>query len=46
MIVGGVLVFVGLSFLVAWIVDMRRSLPLGEYLIVLAIVRDDRHERA
>ena len=37
-IVGGVLVFVGLSFLVAWIVDMRRSLPLGEYLIVLAIV--------
>ena len=38
MIVGGVLVFVGLSFLVAWIVDMRRSLPLGEYLIVLAIL--------
>jgi len=38
MIVGGVLVFVGLSFLVAWIVDVRRSLPLGEYLIVLAIV--------
>ena len=38
MIVGGVLVFVGLSFLVAWIVDMRRSLPVGEYLIVLAIV--------
>ncbi len=38
MIVGGVLVFVGLSFLVAWIVDVRRSLPVGEYLIVLAIV--------
>jgi SulP family sulfate permease len=38
MIVGGVLVFVGLSFLVSWIVDVRRSLPLGEYLIVLAIV--------
>ena len=38
MIVGGILVFVGLTFLVAWIVDMRRSLPLGEYLIVLAIV--------
>jgi SulP family sulfate permease len=38
MIVGGVLVFVGLSFLVAWIVDVRRSLPLGEYLIVIAIV--------
>jgi SulP family sulfate permease len=38
MIVGGVLVFVGLSFLVAWIWDVRRSLPLGEYLIVLAIL--------
>ena len=38
MIVAGVLVYVGLSFLVAWIVDVRRSLPLGEYLIVLAIV--------
>jgi SulP family sulfate permease len=38
MIVGGVLVFVGLSFLVAWLVDMRRSLPVGEYLIVVLIV--------
>ena len=38
MIVGGVLVFVGLSLLVAWLIDMRRSLPLGEYLIVPAIV--------
>ena len=38
MIVGGVLVFVGLSLLVAWLVDMRHSLPLGEYLIVPAIV--------
>ena len=38
MIVGGVLVFVGLSFLVTWIFDMRRSLPVGEYLIILAIV--------
>ena len=37
-VVGGVLVFVGLSFMVTWIVDMRRSLPVGEYLIVLAIV--------
>ncbi len=37
-IVGGVLVFVGLSFLVSWIVDMRRSLPVGEYLIVLVIL--------
>ena len=38
MIVGGVLVFVGLSFLAAWLIDMRHSLPLGEYLIVPAIV--------
>ncbi len=38
MVVGGVLVFVGLSFLVSWVIDVRRSLPLGEYLIVLAIL--------
>ena len=38
MIVGGVLVFVGLSFLVAWVCDKRRSLPVGEYVIVLAIL--------
>jgi SulP family sulfate permease len=38
MIVGGVLVFVGLSFIVAWVVDVRRSLPVGEYLVVPAIL--------
>jgi SulP family sulfate permease len=38
MIVGGVLVFVGLSFLVGWLWDVRRSLPVGEYLVVIAIV--------
>ncbi|MDP8957504.1 MAG: SulP family inorganic anion transporter [Actinomycetota bacterium] len=38
MIVGGVLVFVGLAFLVEWVLDVRRSLPLGEYLIILAIL--------
>ncbi|HEX2069445.1 MAG TPA: SulP family inorganic anion transporter, partial [Actinomycetota bacterium] len=38
MIVGGVLVFVGLSFLVEWVIDVRRSLPRGEYIIVLAIL--------
>jgi sulfate permease, SulP family len=38
MIVGGVLVFVGLAFLVEWLVDLRRSLPLGEYAIVIAIL--------
>jgi SulP family sulfate permease len=37
-IVGGVLVFVGLGFLIEWVVDFRRSLPLGEYLIVIAIL--------
>jgi sulfate permease, SulP family len=38
MVVGGVLVFVGLSFIVEWVVDLRRSLPLGEYLIVPVIL--------
>jgi sulfate permease, SulP family len=38
MIVGGVLVFVGLSFIVEWVVDIRRSLPVPEFLIVLAIL--------
>jgi SulP family sulfate permease len=37
-VVGGVLVFVGLSFIVSWVVDVRRSLPVGEYLVVLAIL--------
>src|SRR5207302_9602904 len=37
-IVGGVLWFVGLALLVAWLVDTRKSLPLGEYAIVLAIL--------
>jgi SulP family sulfate permease len=38
MVVGGALVFVGLSFIVMWLVDMRRSLPIGEYAIVVAIL--------
>ena len=38
MIVGGMLVFLGLSFIVQWVVDVRRSLALGEYAIVLAIL--------
>jgi len=38
MVVGGALVFVGLSFIVMWLVDMRRSLPVGEYAIVVAIL--------
>jgi SulP family sulfate permease len=38
MIVGGVLVFVGLGFLVEWVIDQRKTLPLPEYLVVLAIL--------
>lgn len=38
MVVGGVLVFVGLSFIVEWVFDVRRSLPVSEYLIILAIL--------
>ena len=38
LIVGGVLVFVGLSFIVEWVWDRRRSLPRTEYVVVLVIV--------
>jgi SulP family sulfate permease len=38
MIVGGVLCFVGLAFIVTWLIDARKSLPLGEYAIILAIL--------
>jgi SulP family sulfate permease len=37
MIVGGVLVFVGLGFIVQWLWDVRRSLPVGEYAILVTI---------
>ena len=37
MIVGGVLVFLGLSFLVEWVWDKRKVLPPLEYAVVLAI---------
>jgi SulP family sulfate permease len=36
-IVGGVLVFVGLGFIVDWTWDKRRLLPRGEYVVVLVI---------
>jgi SulP family sulfate permease len=36
-LVGGVLAFVGLSLIAEWLFDAWRRLPLGEYLIVLAI---------
>ena len=37
-VVGGVLVFVGLSFLATALLDTRRSLPVGEYAIIVAIL--------
>ena len=38
LIVGGVLVFVGLGFLVEWVIDARRTLPTTEYVVVLLIL--------
>ena len=38
MIVGGVLVFLGLSFIVEWIWDKRRTLPPVEYGVVVVIL--------
>jgi SulP family sulfate permease len=38
MIVGGVLVFLGLAFMVEWVWDKRRLLPLREYAVVLVIL--------
>ena len=37
-IVGGVLVFLGLAFLVEWVWDMRKKLPPLEYGVVLVIL--------
>jgi sulfate permease, SulP family len=36
-LVAGTLVFVGLAFMVEWLVDQRRNLPIAEYAIVLVI---------
>jgi SulP family sulfate permease len=38
MIVGGVLVFLGLAFMVEWVWDKRKSLPPLEYAVVLVIL--------
>jgi SulP family sulfate permease len=38
MIVGGVLVFLGLAFLIDWVWDKRRALPPVEYGVVLVIL--------
>ena len=37
MIVGGVLVFLGLTFILRWVWDERRTLPKVEYIVVLVI---------
>jgi SulP family sulfate permease len=36
-LVAGTLVFVGSAFIVDWLVDQRRNLPIAEYAIVLVI---------
>ncbi len=36
--VGGLLLFLGLAFLVEWVIDARRSLPRVDYLVVLFIL--------
>ena len=38
MIVGGVLIFIGLDFLVGWVWDKRKVLPRLEYWVVVAIL--------
>jgi SulP family sulfate permease len=38
MIVGGVLAFLGLGFIVEWVWDKRRTLPTLEYVVVLVIL--------
>ena len=38
MIAGGVLVFLGLTFIVEWVWDKRKTLPRVEYVILLVIV--------
>jgi sulfate permease, SulP family len=36
-VVGGILIYLGLTFIVEWLVDAWRDLSLGEYVVVLAI---------
>jgi SulP family sulfate permease len=38
MLVGGVLVFLGLAFIVEWVWDKRKTLPRVEYAVVLVIL--------
>jgi SulP family sulfate permease len=38
LVLGGMLFYLGLSFLVEWLVDARRSLPVSDYLLVWVIL--------
>jgi len=37
-VLGGLLLFLGLAFLVEWLVDTRHRLPVAEYAIIVAIL--------
>ncbi len=38
LVLGGMLFYLGLAFLVEWLIDSRRSLPLSDYLLVWVIL--------
>ncbi len=38
MLLAGTLLFLGLGFLVEWLIDARRTMPIGEYSIVVVIL--------
>jgi sulfate permease, SulP family len=38
MVFGGMLLYLGLTFMVEWLIDARRLLPLADYLLVWVIV--------
>ncbi len=37
-VLGGIILFLGLSFLVEWLIDSRKVLPLSDYLLVWVIL--------
>jgi SulP family sulfate permease len=37
-VLGGMLVYLGLTFLVEWLIDSRRVLPLADYLLIWVIL--------
>ena len=38
LVLAGLILFLGLSFVVEWVIDARRSVPAGEYALVLLIL--------